>query len=133
MRAETGELWGTIHNGVWHWTNTNTYSGNIMMDKNAFQWDAYRPLVDRIPALTGGVCPGGAVCPGACLSRRGCLPGGCLSKGVSTQGVCVSQHAMGELSARGGGGAVCVSQLAMDICENITFADGKNEMVLIHA
>ena len=29
--------------------------------KNAFQWDAYRPLVDRIPACTaqGGVCPGG--------------------------------------------------------------------------
>ena len=33
VRAETGELWGTINNGVWHWTNTNTYSGNIMMGK----------------------------------------------------------------------------------------------------
>ena len=28
-------------------------------NKDAFQWDAYRPLVDRIPACTeGGVCPG---------------------------------------------------------------------------
>ena len=46
-------------------------------NKNAFQWDAYRPLVDRIPACTaqkgvstqgvsaqGGVYPGGGVCPG---------------------------------------------------------------------
>ena len=34
--------------------------------KNAFQWDAYRPLVDRIPACTmaGGTCPGGCACPG---------------------------------------------------------------------
>ena len=38
---------------------------------NAFQWDAYRPLVDRIPACTA-------------------------QGGVSGQGVCVSQHAMGQ-------------------------------------
>ena len=46
-------------------------------NKNAFQWDTYRPLVDCIPACTGkggcipaftgqgGVCPGG-VCLGGC-------------------------------------------------------------------
>ena len=35
--------------------------------KNAFQWDAYRPLVDHIPACTGGgslADPRGA--PGMC-------------------------------------------------------------------
>ena len=31
--------------------------GFLMLNKNAFQWDAYRPLVDRIPVCTvvGGV------------------------------------------------------------------------------
>ena len=45
----------------------------IWMNKNAFQWDAYRPLVDHIPACTvqGKVWR--------------CLPRGC-----------VSQHAMGQ-------------------------------------
>ena len=47
--------------------------------KIAFQYDAYRPLVDRIP---GGVYPVGA--------------GGCLPRGVPSQGVCVSLHAMGQ-------------------------------------
>ena len=58
-------------------------------NKNAFQWDTYRPLVDRIPAFTaagervsasgpGGVhAQGGGVClwPGWSLSL---VPGGCL-------------------------------------------------------
>ena len=44
---------------------------NLIRDKNAFQWDAYRPLVDRLLAgcllwgvclLGGGVCAGGGVC-----------------------------------------------------------------------
>ena len=43
-------------------------------NKNAFQWDAYRPLVDRIPACTGECLP--------------LVPGG--------RGGCVSQHAMGQ-------------------------------------
>ena len=86
---------------------------NSVTNKNAFQWDAYRLLVDRIPACTGqgamcipactgwgGVCQGcvctGGVCPGRlCLPREvvsaqgGCVcPGrGCLPReGVSTQG-----------------------------------------------
>ena len=62
------------------------------MYRNAFQWDAYRPLVDRIPACTvqegclprGECLPGGGCLPrGRCLPRRGvsaqeegCLPGG---------------------------------------------------------
>ena len=44
-----------------------------LSNKSAFQWDAYRPLVDRIPACTVSAKGGG------------CLPGGC-----------VSQHAMGS-------------------------------------
>ena len=65
------------------------------MNRNAFQWDAYRPLVDHIPACTawgvGGVYPSmhcmgggwgvypnmhwaGGVCIPAC--PWGCLPGG---------------------------------------------------------
>ena len=45
------------------------------MNKNAFQWDAYRPLVDRVPASTA---------QGGVSAQGGCLPGG------------VSQHAMGQ-------------------------------------
>ena len=43
----------------------------ISLTKNAFQWEAYRPLVDRILARTGqgGVCPGGV-----CLGGRGVYP-----------------------------------------------------------
>ena len=69
-------------------------------NKNGFQWDAYHPLDDRIPACTGqgvyssnhwvggiylggelsaqgGVCPRGGVCPGVCVCPGGCLPGVC--------------------------------------------------------
>ena len=78
-------------------------------NKNAFQWDAYRPLVDRIPACTGqgggvsqnalarseclpgGVCLGsvysGGVCPGG-VCPRGCLPGWCLPRGGIYPEVC---------------------------------------------
>ena len=43
-------------------------------NKNTFQWDAYHPLVNRIPTCTaqGGV-PRGSVCPGGCLPL---VPGG---------------------------------------------------------
>ena len=52
--------------------------------KNAFEWDADRPLVDRIPACTveGGVYPRGGSAQG-----KG---GVCLGEGVS-------QHAMGQI------------------------------------
>ena len=59
-------------------------------NKNAFQWDAYRPLVDLIPACTvagggwegvylprGVYLPGGCTCPGWVY-----LPGGCTCLGV---------------------------------------------------
>ena len=48
-------------------------------NKYAFQWDAYRPLVDRIPACTaqGGICPRG----GGAARGGGCLPKGSLSGG----------------------------------------------------
>ena len=76
----------------------------IVNNKNAFQWDAYHPLVDRIPACTGqggGVYPsmhwaGGCVYPsmhwaGGCLD----IPkggGGCLPIGVSVCGRHPSPH-----------------------------------------
>ena len=41
--------------------------------KNAFQSDAYRPLVDRMPACTGrmGVCPGRCLPGGVCHTHPG--------------------------------------------------------------
>ena len=67
----------------------------IKINKNAFQWDAYRPLVDRIPPCTAwrGVYPSmhwaGGCLPGECLPRGGvCL--GVSAQGVTTQGgVCL--------------------------------------------
>ena len=48
-------------------------------NKNAFQWDAYRPLVDRIAACTvaggytcpGGTCPGGGGIPAQWVPAQG--------------------------------------------------------------
>ena len=45
-------------------------SGCSSKIKNAFQWDAYRRLVDRIPACTVQGCMS--------ASGGGCLPGGYL-------------------------------------------------------
>ena len=50
------------------------------VNKNALQWDAYRPLVDRIPACTAW----------------GCLPGGVCLGGVCPDGGYLSQHEMGQ-------------------------------------
>ena len=90
-------------------------------DKNAFQCDAYRPLVDRIPACTAqgeclprgclprgvsawGCLPGGCL-PGWCLPRgTGCLPGGCLPGGI-----CWGMSAQG-VSASGPGGCLPLVQ-----------------------
>ena len=41
-----------------------------VINKIAFQWDAYRPLVDRVPACTA----------------RGCQPRGVSGQGVSVRG-----------------------------------------------
>ena len=56
---------------TWSIKPQSTRCKNIATNKNGFQWDAYRPLVGRIPAYTaqGGICPGG-------LPRDGVLPGG---------------------------------------------------------
>ena len=66
------------HNRYVSEVNASLDTGYIS-NKNAFQWDAYRPLVDRIPACTvqGGVYPsmhwaGGCVSQHA-LGRRGCV------------------------------------------------------------
>ena len=52
-------------------------SHKFMENKNAFQWDAYHPLVDCIPACTA---------QGVSAQGR-CLPRGVSTQGVSTQGV----------------------------------------------
>ena len=71
------------------------------INKNVFQWDAYRPLVDRIPTCTwqeGG--------DGVCISQhaldRGCLPrcpGGVYPGEVSARGVSAWGSAQGRVSA----------------------------------
>ena len=46
-------------------------------NKNAFQWDAYRPLVDRIPACTaqrGGGVPAGGVPAQGVVPDQGGVP-----------------------------------------------------------
>ena len=54
-------------------------------NKNAFQWDAYRPLVDRIPA---------------CTAQEGVSTQGVSVQGGGGVGVCPGegeyQHAMGQ-------------------------------------
>ena len=82
---------------------------NYILNKNAFQWDAYRPLVDRIPA---------------CTVQAGCLPREGLPRGVSAREV----SAWGECLPRG----VCIPACngadtppcgQTDTRENITFAN----------
>ena len=70
--------------------------GGVYEHKYAFQWDAYHPLVDRIPACTAhrGCVSQHAL--GRGYLPRGCLPRWCLPMGVSVwvvsaQGVC-SRH-----------------------------------------
>ena len=69
-----------------------------MNDKNTFQWDAYRPLVDVFRG--GGVCPTGEGLPnwgrdGVCIAGglpnwRDLHPGGSVhSPGLPTAGVCI--------------------------------------------
>ena len=68
------------------------YIVNSCLNKNAFQWDEYRPLVSRISqhALQWGVClvlvPGGCLplVPGGLSTPGGCLP---LVPGVCSWGV----------------------------------------------
>ena len=78
---------------------------NGRLNKNAFQWDAYRPLVDRIPACTGqgwGVSQhalGMGVCIPACTGEGGCLP--------LVRDVCGRHSPCGQT----------------DTCENITFTN----------
>ena len=61
----------------------------IISNKNAFQWDAYRPLVDRIRACTahggGGVFTGGG---GGLSAQGGVCTGGLPGGGSSQGGVC---------------------------------------------
>ena len=69
-------------------------------DKNAFQWVAYRPLVDHIPACTvargvylpGGYLPWGCICQGRYLPRWCTCPGGVPARGVPPWG-CTCQGA----------------------------------------
>ena len=67
---------------------TNQIKKKNSKNKNPFQWDAYHPLVDCIPACTG---------QGVGVSQHA----------LGSEGVCVSQHALGR-------GDMCVSQHALD-------------------
>ena len=61
-----------------------------------YQWDAYRPLVDRIPACTEqeGLCPRGMSARGVCLPG-GVMPMGCLPL-VPGLGVCIPPCNLGQ-------------------------------------
>ena len=63
---------------------------NNMSNKNAFQEDAYRPLIDRIPVGVGVPAPGEGV--GGVCSRGGYL----LQGDACSLGGGISQHAMGQ-------------------------------------
>ena len=79
------------------WKGARSPNGKTV-HKNAFQWDAYCPLVDRIPACTvpGGVPAGGCTCPGDVPAQGWCtcqgvylprgeyLSGGCTCRGGVT-------------------------------------------------
>ena len=64
----------------------------LIQNENAFQWDAYCPLVDRIRACTvagGGYLLKGVYLPGQCTCPMGCTcPGGvpAQGEGVTCQG-----------------------------------------------
>ena len=72
----------------------NTVFSILIVIKNAFQWDAYCPLVDRIPACTAqGVYLPGGVPAGGCTFPGMYLPVGCTCPG----GGGVSQHTLGQI------------------------------------
>ena len=93
----------SIHNGN-KALKADKSSTQIMINKNEFQWDAYRPLVAR---TFQHVCSQGGVCSGGVCSRGMSAPGGAclLSRGVS-------QHAMRQTPSP-------VNRMT-DRCKNIT-------------
>ena len=108
------------------YTLKNTSDGTALktkyiVNKNAFQWDAYHPLVDHIPASTvaGGTCPEwyllGAV-PGGWVYLAGGVPaqGGVPARDVPDFGCtcwgCTCQR-----------GSPC--DRMTDTCKDITFAN----------
>ena len=63
------------------------------MNKNASQWNAYRPLVS--PSMH---CSGGAACPGGCTYPGVYLPGGVPAKGCTCLGcTCQGVYLPGEM------------------------------------
>ena len=61
------------------------FSAKIMLNKIVFEWDAYRPLVDCIPACTaqrGVYLPGGRYLPGGYLPGDVAAQGGVPAWGV---------------------------------------------------
>ena len=98
------------------------YIVSAEINKNAFQWDAYRP--QQLPSAGGGGVSARGVSARGCLPRGVSVLGGCLPRGVSAWGV----------SARGGGclpGGVYPSMhwgrhpppvdRMTDMCKNTTF------------
>ena len=74
----------------------SVFGVELAVNKNTFQWDAYRLLVtvgaslSRGVLCSGGLCPGGSLSAGVCggwsLSRGVLSRGGSLSSGISVQG-----------------------------------------------
>ena len=78
------------------------------INKNAFQWDAYHPLVDRIsPALCRGVSARGVSARGGVCPRGVCSGGGVCSGVYSSMQWSRHPPPCGQT----------------DTCENITFAN----------
>ena len=115
-----------------------------MANKNAFQYDAYRLLVDSIPACIaegsvtarGCICPGeyllgvylprGCTCPGGGVPAQGgvlaqgvSLPGGVPARGCTCQGVCLPGRYLPRYSSP-------VNRMT-DRCKNITLPETSFE------
>ena len=82
----------------------------VLMNKNAFQWDVYCPLVDHIPAWAGGMYPSMHWAGGVSQQTlgRGCLPRGVSAQGVSACG-CLSRGCLPGGSAQRG---VCLGDVS---------------------
>ena len=114
-----------------------------MANKNAFQYDAYRLLVNSIPACIAGgsvpawgcSCPGeftcwGCTCPGAGVPAQGgyACPGGVIERGCTCQGVCLPGGYLPRYSSP-------VNRMT-DRCKNITLPEtsfaGGNYYLWVH-
>ena len=74
----TGAIIQLFSHKTCFWCDLSSMAIFLSYNKNALQWDAYRPLVDLIPVCTAE----GRVCIPACTGQGGVCLGGCLPGGV---------------------------------------------------